>query len=286
MKTLEALGTEPPYLERYVSIRDSKHHVTRSALVAIHPLVTDRYEALSTAISDGTLHQLATSPAAQAAEGILRACYKISTKSLADLKAAILKAQKPRVLSRCPMCSTTRPGTHDHHMPSVKFPEFAVHGLNLVPCCATCNSIKDDDWLDEDGRRRFLHPFVDPIPDVIYLHVQLIAHPPLAAVGARFTIDQSGIPDPAWALVNAHYARLKLVERYNELASDEIETILSSCTSHVQAGGPDPAGFLTFEATKEVDVFGMSNWRAVLMGALAAHPSLPAWIDARLAIGV
>lgn len=281
MKTLKALATPPSYLDRYVGIRDSKHQPVRDALVAIQPMVTARYQLFDAAVAAGTLAGVGGSPAALAAEASLRACYNSPTKRLTTLKADIKSAQGVRVLSRCPMCSTTLPGTTDHHMPAVKFPEFAVHGLNLVPCCATCNSIKDDDWLDPQGQRIFLHPFLDPIPAVPYLAVQLQEQPMVTAVGAKFSIQQAGMPAPAWALIQAHYTKLRLIDRYNDLASDEIETILSSCKSYLDSGGPSLVQYLQLEAVSEAHVFGMSNWRAVLRAALAAHPDLPGWIAAR-----
>ena len=71
------------------------------------------------------------------------------------------------------MCGTTLPRTFDDYVPAVKFPEFAVHPLNLVPCCATCNSTKDADWLTAAGTRQYLHTYSDQLPDVQFVSVTL-----------------------------------------------------------------------------------------------------------------
>ena len=44
MKALTPLPPLPPYLDRYVSIRDKKRSATRVPLVAAHALLTQRYQ--------------------------------------------------------------------------------------------------------------------------------------------------------------------------------------------------------------------------------------------------
>lgn len=281
MKSLKLLRRTVPYLDRYAAIRDSKHLATRQALTAIHALVTARYAALGAAAMSRTLHGVLGSAPALAQSANLRSCYGGSTKALLQLKKDIKDRQSEGSLKYCPLCGTTLPKTTDHYLPAVRFPEYAVHPLNLVPCCSTCNSIKDDRWLDAAGARRFWHAYTDPVPRSDFLTVNLITDP-VAGVAATFTLVPPAAPTAAWPIIETHFRELKLIERYNELASDEISEFLKSCASYVSTGGPNPELFLQTEAVKARETWGRNHWRAVLMDALSHHPDFRTWVNARI----
>lgn len=279
MKALVAIATNPTYLNRYIGIRDSKHHVTRTVLAANHVEITARYIALAKRVAAGDLEAIGASTLMEIRPQ-LRACYGIETKKLVALKADIKVAQAKRRLKYCPYCGTTANETHDHYLPASLFPEFAVNAFNLVPCCFRCNTIKDNDWLDTAGNRRYLHFYCDQIPDVDFVRVELISRPPLVGVGARFSIEQAGMDDVVWGLIQRHFDRLHLIDRYNENASDEIGEILEDCANHLAAGGVDVRRFLEEQGISDANVFGRSNWRSVLLRTLSQHPLLDQWVAA------
>lgn len=279
MKNLIALTDDPPYLDRYVEIRDKKKLATRRPLAAAHELLQTRYAAYAQAVSNASLATLDIDSAALALQVALRSCYSDSTSALRKLKKAIIDAQPKRLLKYCPMCGTTLPGTFDHYLPAAKFPEFAVHPLNLVPCCALCNSIKDDAWLSADLKRQFLHFYTDIVPDAQFLHVTLHENPAFSGVGATFSLRRPEVmQDELWDLIEAHFDRLKLTDRYDELGNDEVGEILAGARSHRDSGGGSVRGFLSMQAADCADVRGKNHWIAVLMVAMAQHPRLMAWI--------
>ena len=281
MKALIPLPPQPAYLDRYVAIRDKKHSPTRVPLVAAHALLTQRYQDHAQAIALNTLSSLSQSAAAVQLSTPLRACYGSATQPLKDLKKAIVDTQPKRQLKYCPMCGTTLPKTYDHYLPAVLFPEYAVHPLNLVPCCGLCNSIKDDDWLCAAGERQYLHAYSDALPDAQFVHVTLHQHAALKGVGATFSLRRpAGVPGAQWRLIDSHFRRLHLIARYDELGNDEIAEMLSDGKAHQDAGGPDVQRFLRGRAADRRAVHGRNHWTAVLMSALAEHPNLQSWINA------
>ncbi|MBD1474449.1 hypothetical protein GUH49_02735 [Xanthomonas citri pv. citri] len=282
MKALTPLPLIPSsYLDRYVAIRDKKHKETREPLVAAHALLTQRYQDHAEAIALGTLSSLTKNLQAIELSVPLRACYGGATKPLKMLKKDIKGAQPQRQLKYCPMCGTTLPKTYDHYLPAVEFPEFAVHPLNLVPCCALCNSIKDDDWLSAAGERQYLHAYVDALPDVQFVHVTLHEHPAMRGVEATFSLNiPASVPAAQRRLIEVHFRRLQLIARYDELGNDEIAEILSDCKTHQEAGGSQVRIFLCGRAADRTIVHGRNHWTAVLMSALAEHTKLQSWIDA------
>ena len=280
MRCLNILGDDPPYLDRYVAIRNRKHREIRTRLTAAHTLIEERYEVYAQAVDQGTLADLRSHAQALQISDILRACYGGATQPLKQLKQAIKDVQPKRLMKYCPMCGTTLPGTFDHYMPAVRFPEFAVHPLNLVPCCAKCNSAKDDDWLSEDGKRQFLHAYTDQIPNLQFVIVTLHEDQALDGVGATFSLQRpTGLSDDLWELINSHFCRLKLIDRYDELSNDEVAEILSDCRAFCDAGGKDVRDFLSGRANDRSEVYGRNHWIGLLMSAMAQHPKLETWIN-------
>lgn len=281
MRNLTALPDDPTYLDRYVVIRDRKHKTTRAPLIAAHALIEERYKAHAEAIDSGSLASLKSHAKALQLCDFLRACYDVPTQSLKQLKQAIRDAQPKRLLKYCPMCGTTLPRTFDHYMPAVRFPEFAVHPLNLVPCCSTCNSTKDDDWLSAVGKRQFLHAYTDEIPDLQFVQVTLHEDQALEGVGATFSLERpEGVDDELWELIDSHFRRLKLIDRYDERGNDEVSEILSDCREFRDAGGQNVRKFLSGRAADRHSVYGRNHWISVLMITMAQHENLEAWVHA------
>lgn len=278
MKALIPLHPLPTYLDRYIAIRDKKQSTTRVQLVTVHALITQRYQDHAQAIALNALSGLAQSPAAKQLSKPLRACYDSTTQPLKDLKKAIVDTQ--RQLKYCPMCGTTLPKTFDHYLPAVLFPEYAVHPQNLVPCCSLCNSIKGEDWLCAAGERQYLHAYSDVLPDVQIVHVALHQDNALKGVGATFSLLRpTCVTAEQWRLIDSHFRRLKLIDRYDEEGNVEIAEILSYSKSYQDNGGPDVQAFLRDCATKHCAVYGQNHWTAALMSALAQHQDLQSWID-------
>ena len=271
MKKLAALPTPPSHLDRYTAIRQRKHHATRDILTANHAAVEARYHALAACVATGSIEIIGGSTLL-AISTELRHCYDSETIKLEELRTAIKQAQLVGQLKYCPYCQTTLGGTDDHYLPAVLFPEFAVHPLNLVPACSTCNSIKGHDWLDGVGRRQYLQLFTDTIPAVDFLQVTLVTQPSARSVGARFQLVQAGMPNAVWQLLKSHFDRLDLIGRYEELGSDEIGEMLEAGRSHREAGGTDVRRFFQLQASKAEQKFGRNHWRATILRALALHP--------------
>lgn len=282
MKSLTPLPAKPSYLERYILIRDKKHKKTRTPLTLAHTLIEARYKAYAKAVEENDLVSLKTNTDALKISDALRACYDVATQPLKEMKKAIKENQPKRQLKYCPMCGTTLPKTFDHYMPAVRFPEFAVHPHNLVPCCSRCNSTKDDDWLNAKGERQYFHAYADTVPDVQFVEVALVENPATKRVGAKFNLQRpAGVKDHQWRLVDSHYSRLKLIELFDEHGNDEVTEILADCFTHLETGGGDARTFLTGRAKDRTRIYGRNHWIVVLMTALSQHPNLDQWIQNR-----
>jgi len=281
LKKLAPLAPVPTYLGRFTDIRDRKHQPVRAVLATAHGQISAQYQAFELAAASKTIQSLQPDVTCAGISDALRACYEGPTSALKDLKAAITSAQPPRLLKYCPMCGTTTYNTFDHYAPIIRFPEFAVHPLNLIPCCSACNSKKSDDWLDSDGNRQYFHAYTDSHLDFAYLTVTLHEKPGYKAVGATFSLAQPGAVDNnTWKLIETHYERLHLLDRYTELSNDEIVEILSNSRIYLETGGRDIRSFLAKQSADREEAHGKNHWRAVLIKMMAGHAHLENWIHA------
>ena len=274
MKNLSKPLNNPTFLQHLVLIRDAKTSARqRQDLIDNHDRIVARYDRFEAGADGGSLHTLRPSPTLSQIAMTLRSCYAPKTVAFRSLKKSIVDAQSVRFLKYCPMCGITSPATNDHYMPASRFPEFSVHPLNLVPCCSTCNSTKDDDWLGVDGKRSYLHLYTDILPADAFLSISLVTLPLARGFGATFSISRPNrFSKVAWSLIESHFKKLSLLRRYTEAGNDEISEILEDCRIHQQEGGTRPRRFLRARADARALIYGESHWRVALMREIASSP--------------
>lgn len=73
---------------------------------------------------------------------------------------------------KCPYCLLNRPNTIDHYFDKSDYPEYAVFIPNLIPCCSECNSAKGTTVFDDLGHRKYIHFYLDYIPEYQFLFVR------------------------------------------------------------------------------------------------------------------
>lgn len=282
MKRLAVVA--PPHIVRYRSIvKKKKDEQVRNTLQSIDTTIAQRYTDFENAIDTNTIIFLPEDAALQKIADELRSCYGTKTKGLDDIIELIQSAQPRQLLEKCPYCGITLPNTHDHYLPASKFPELAVHGLNLVPCCSTCNGKKGDRW--KDGKQRlFIHFYSDVIPVSQYLFADLISTPNDTSLGAKFSIKRpSKVDVNDWAIIQNHYEKLHLIDRYSQFVNDEISTALGACVDHLSDGGNSSEQFINKMAVRLESIFGNNHWRAVLYKSLSTSQHFIKMVELKLA---
>jgi hypothetical protein len=276
VKSLTPVARPPEYIDIFEKIRDNKKRVAKAALIGAQAAIRSRFIYYEICFAANTLQGIPSSTLAPV-KAELRSCYG-PNKGMRALQEAIKAAQPRGRLLWCPYCGATTPGSHDHYLPAEKFPEFSAHALNLIPSCTRCNSIKDDDWLC-NGAREYIHFYRDAIPDVPFLTVDITSNAPVQALAATFAIQQAGMNAESWALLEAHFRKLRLIELYDSYSNDLINTVLRSARSYLNAGGANPAAFLASEAHENAELYGQYSWRAVLLREMSTHLDLNQWIQ-------
>jgi len=279
MKTMVAPSAVVTYSQRHKNVVSSKANTvkgnpntTKNNLLLLEPQILARYNLFEQAIAQNTLFSFPEDPALIAHKDDLLSCYTGRTEKVKEIFKLIEDAQPQRFLKRCPYCGITLPKTYDHYLPEARFPELSVHALNLVPCCGTCNSTKNNFWKN-NTHRTFLYFYKDLIPNVQYINVNLSNNRAANAIGAQFSIQRPvNIPNQIWEILAEHYLKLGLITIYNELASDEITEVFNSCVSHIRCGGSNVGRFIENLLAPEEVLYGVSHWRVVLMKELSVSP--------------
>jgi hypothetical protein len=97
-------------------------------------------------------------------------------------------------------------------------------------------------------------------------------------VGAVFSVARPyRFSKNAWAIIESHFKRLKLIERYTDFANDEIAEILADCKIYTTTGRVNVRRFLRQRAQERAVVHGENHWRSVLMNELASARGLDGW---------
>ena len=185
-------------------------------------------------------------------------------------KLAAIRVEALGGVEWCPICGISAPRELDHYLPRSAFHPLAIYVRNLVPLCHECNHSKGAAEPTEPARR-FLHPYLEELPDVSFLRaVVSIEHGGLLV---RYEIDpDSDLPGLVRERLAYQMLRLRLNERY----ACEINSYLTGHATALrwcfQSGGAEVVrSFLIEQAQVELDAFHRNHWRPRLLHALANH---------------
>lgn len=270
MKPLDPVP--PPYIDCFDEIVAAKKEGDiKNVLVAIRTRINSRFIDFETAVTASRIDDFQEDRYCKARSEPLLTCYNKGTKPLKDLKRRIEQNQSRSAQSRCFYCGISHPGPFDHYMPKRKFPDLAVHPLNLVPCCTECNQLKGGEWAVGGGRST-IHPYSDPEPRHRFLHLDINQRPSSTSSGMTFRISKPGaMNDEEWEVVRRHFETMKLIKRYNKASSSEFDELFDCCMSLQTIDTGEISRFVRDRATRLLDEFGYNYWRGVMYETFAQH---------------
>lgn len=194
-------------------------------------------------------------------------CYDSPTTASEALKTTVLTQQVPTYRSRCPFCLLGEIDAYDHYLPKSKFPDFCVFGLNLIPCCGKCNRYKGNVWL-KNNQRMIWNPYFDPAIEYKYLFADFKLHPEPSFEFRIVRPPQVSLAD--FRLTRATIKRLKLLERFNNCALDEISDVQEYFRVRPEMTVDERRDDLNLQALALGNSKGQNYWRSATYYALAA----------------
>jgi hypothetical protein len=193
--------------------------------------------------------------------------YKYKSKLIQKLKKNVTTTATNRIISTCQNCTINEINSFDHIVPKDEFPEFAVNPKNLFPSCTVCNGHKSTIWRTH-GISLFLNLYLDELPEVQYLFAELIFEG--GVFTARFTIEnKNSITTDKFTLINTHYTKLHLPQRFRENSHDTIYEVTKEINNYKNKMSSEVLLATIRESIlKEKEYYGRNHWRSVLKEAL------------------
>jgi len=266
MKKLKGLPIS--HGDKYIEIADAKREPQKTTLLSIAGKINACYTDFHRLAGKGELFEILALSVNQDEKAALLGCYNSRTKAGNSLLKQIKLNQETIYQSVCPYCGILHSTTFDHYIPKDSFPEFSIFALNLLPCCDTCNRKKAEYWRDADSCG-IIHFYYDEIPEEKFLFCKL-EHNGSAVPAISYSLDfPISVDHECIKIIERHYDRLNLLERFNEHASIFLSERIKTIKTYFSGTEVELKIALTNDARQLADVYGKNNYKAALMEALS-----------------
>lgn len=272
MHKLRQVGGVPrDYLTAIIGGKTGPRGERLTGMVAV---LNARYTVLETAYSPAGIGGLAAQGWTQVEKDDFLHCYESTAKALEELKRLINERQADEVRDFCPYCGIGAPRQFDHYLPKAKFPEFSVHSYNLVPCCGSCNGLKGEKWLQDNGARTFINFYIDSLPTTPMLkpnvHWSMKKGKRVPSVSFEL-VRPAGFMAAKFALIESHFEKLELFARYKDQAHTEFLALRDAALAREAKTAVVLRKFLEKYLEQRENTLGPLNWRIALYRELMAH---------------
>ena len=166
----------------------------------------------------------------------------------------------------CPICEAVKAKTFDHYLPQTGYQLFAVHPLNLIPCCSICNGHKLKIVFDENNKRKYWNAYLDSNTRERYLFCDISEENGMPK--ARFRVEKGRLPDRYFEIVKNTFDDLKLDENYGESSGREIVKLKDSCCNYFRKNPAKGLDACLQVVADTIPDSGVNNWVEVLDKAL------------------
>ncbi|MES1182052.1 MAG: hypothetical protein ABUL44_04585, partial [Flavobacterium sp.] len=215
----------------YRSITNDKNLDRRGRLLALDPRIDNRYAVYQNYFTRNALEQTPIDVFTIQEEEDLLHCYGVTTKSLDKLIADIKNNQSLHLQGICQFCGLNTDSTSDHYLPKTNYPDFCVNALNLLPCCADCNSLKGTYyWDSQHNTRGIINLYTDAIPfeKFLFANINYVGNVPTINF---YLQNLTGGYNVFFNIMQRHFLRLNLYCRYKERFNSVHHQVRSSFTN-------------------------------------------------------
>lgn len=204
--------------------------------------------------------------------------YSSSNSNLTRLKNSITTFHDNRVMSKCQYCTISEVSSLDHIIPKTEFPEFSVNPKNLLPACTICNSKKSVNWRESD-KPVFLNLYTDRLPRDQYLFVDL-DFSNNTILPTFNLINKNNIPQDFFNLLESHYSKLDLLNRFARNSNDIITNLINSVKPLMRKLSHEEVKDVILEFTiKNKAIFGSNHYKSILEETLISDENFLNIVD-------
>jgi hypothetical protein len=135
--------------------------------------------------------------------------------------------------SQCAYCNMGEEAALDHYLPRADYPEFMLHGPNLIPICGKCNSHKSNAVKNGSGERLFLFPPYDLPLGAVFLSAQIVFSE--TSIGSLYHFNKvAGLDDALFGLLKRHDVRLHLTERFEKRGNAALVAMTKTVSNYTR----------------------------------------------------
>lgn len=244
-------------------VLESKRNVSKKIVQGIGSKLRRSFGRYRRLMEADCLEQLTQLRLTNERENALKDLYSYRLKAFSELRIELTTDEAGKISNLCPYCLLEIAGTLDHIIPQTSFPEYSTHPFNLIPCCSTCNSKKSDDWK-ENGNRSIIDFYVDDIPAIQFLHVNLTLNN--RKLDITYSISFPPNYDPLLQKrLEHHFAKLDLLNRYRENSDDKVDELVSEIKVVSGCCGDDIIrNIISKQAHDMQQKYGVNYWVSIL----------------------
>ncbi len=265
MKNLNPYSGDAKKEYKSAVARKPKNSDSRKRLELIEPDIEVAYDIYKDNFDSNSLHSVTSQDLPSEIEKDLVNMYDYQSRIIRNIRANITNHQVITIQSTCQNCTIDSVNTMDHMLPKEKFPEYAVNGYNLFPCCSRCNGYKSE-ITDHSA---FLNLFLDKLPFVRYLFVNVYWD--IDSINFDFFLSNSTklISVELYAKIENHYTNLRLLQRMKEASRTYLSEFISSNKHFYRKLGRHSIIEAVRESIEEDRIaYGYNYWKCSLRLAL------------------
>ncbi len=253
--------------------RKNDDSIEKKELLSIEKPMEDCYINYKQHFDYNNLENLNAARVGQQHKDTLLGLYSSNAAIVKDFRMRYF-AQNPQTYNNlCPYCTLSEANTTEHILPKEKYPEYAVDTLNLIPACSGCNSKKGDSVIDAiSGKRTTINYYTDILPQEQYLYMDFEVSNNNIKATYRLENYANKIDVELYSLIERHFAKFDLLNRFNIKAIQEIGELINL---YIVEGISNEAEYNTFAAKQirkinmDKPQLGYNHWKVILYQSAA-----------------
>ena len=238
---------------------------SKNRLVAVEKTVEALYKEFDEHFPDNSLRLIPSDRIKKPLRDDFFDMYSYEAAIVKKVKKWLQEHNSVTVYGVCQHCGIVPFDTMDHILPHQRYAEYSVHARNLIPCCTDCNRRKNE--------REILNLYVDVLPDVEYLFMDVKANGDTIDLSFRLDNSQGFVQPDLFRKIAAHYAKLELFDRMKTIATTRISGFLTQIKrSYVKYGKQEVIDEINEDVEDLRQAYGYNYWEVAFQKGLVNSP--------------
>lgn len=238
---------------------------SKDRLLAAEATVQAYYEEFDQHFPDNSLRVIAPRRVRKPLRDDLFDMYGFDAAIVKEVKSWLKTHNPVTVYGVCQHCGIVPFDTMDHILPHQQYAEYAVHARNLIPCCTDCNRRKNE--------REILNLYIDALPNVEYLFMDVKANGDTIDLTFRLDNSQGLVPQAVFDKIKSHYSKLELFDRIKTIANTRIAGFLTQIKRTYEKKGKQEVVNEIFEDIVDLRrAYGYNYWEVAFQKGLVCSP--------------